>query len=259
MKKSLVEKRFNIVLSIIFVLAVSAAWGLLIYNARGEKAPELEATAPRKQYHGFKLNRAAIARAKQFTVLIANEGFGSKSRGTGILIDNTHVLTCSHVSRHQNSEIWVYFYPSNFYSVATRVYDDPANDLAILELTDGAVDLRVKPVFQEKYAIGEPITIIGNILGAMQWFVGYGIVGGTTGHFLLTDGLVLGGDSGGPWINEAGEVVAISDFSYEEEDGRPMGINGGISAKTVNEVLFRWRLISSLDHLQGESTASRKI
>lgn len=259
MKRSKFEKRYSLLGATLLVITVVAAWGTLIWNAKPEETPELKTHVPLVRYHGYKLNPASIAKAKQFTVLVSVEGFAGHSRGTGVLLDSHHVLTCSHVARHRNGELWVYFYPSNAYSVAKVVYDDFENDLAVLELTDGAVDLQVKPTFQEKYTIGEPITIIGNILGSMKWFVGYGIIGGTTGHFLLTDGLVLGGDSGGPWINEKGEIVAISDFGYEEE-GRPIGINGGVSAKTVNETLKKWRLFEALDNLQGETTTvSRKI
>lgn len=141
--------------------------------------------------------------------------------------------------------------------MAKVVFDDYSNDLAVLELTDGAFYMPYRPTFQEKYVVGEPITIIGNILGSMRWFVGYGIISGDMDDkFLLTDGLVLGGDSGGPWINEKGEIVAISDFGFEE-NGQPLGINGGVSAKRVRETLGKWR--SSLDNLQGEKSRSGKI
>jgi S1-C subfamily serine protease len=201
---------------------------------RAVKIPKVTAKAPTTRYHGYELNHAAINKAKSFTVLISAEGFSPKYRGTGILLDETHVLTCAHVSHPEENELWVYIYPGYLVDRAKVLYLDEAKDLALLELQI--------PVAGGEYATfttstydGEPITIIGNILGGMQWFVSYGIISGRTERDLLTDGLVLGGDSGGPWIDEAGRVVAVSDWGLLTKNGNAMGINGGISAATVRK------------------------
>lgn len=185
--------------------------------------------APTTRYHGYELNRIAIANAKKFTVLISNEGYFGVSRGTGVLIDATHVLTCAHVA---TDNAWIYPYPGRIVVHAKIQRMDKAHDLAIM-LLDRSVLLDHYATFQEATYDGEPITIIGNALGGMQWFVSYGIVSGNFDSFILTDGTVMHGNSGGPWINELGQVVAISDWGLEIPKGHDVGLNGGVSAAVI--------------------------
>lgn len=231
----------------VFVLGV----GLLQLKGGFIRKPTVRAKAPTVRYHGAKLNQAAIRRAKLFTVLISAEGFGGISRGTGVLIDPRHVLTCAHVALHGNDETLVYFYPGYMLAKGRTVFADRSKDLAILEIDVPAAGAPV-PVFQEAHFDGEPITIMGNILGSMQWFVGYGIISGGNERDLYTDGLVKGGDSGGPWINEEGEIVALSDWTLGTKGGETLGISGGISAKAVNEFLQDWKHPSLLQMLLGK-------
>lgn len=216
------------------------------------RQPHIKVSTPKVRYHGYLLNHKAIQHAKQLTVLISAEGFGGIERGTGVILDATHILTCDHVASNSGDETLVYFYPGWIYAHAHTVYADRSKDLAIME-----IDVPVRgvqwPVFQEEYFDGQPVTIIGNILGSMKWFVSYGIISGENSRDLYTDGLILGGNSGGPWINDKGEIVALSDWGLEEH-GVPVGINGGISAKTINQFLRDWKkpgLQSFLDMLQG--------
>lgn len=228
-------------------LLLLAAACVLYY--RFHSVPKPVVTAPKTRQHGYLLNHAAIHRAKLFTVLISGEGFGGIERGTGVILDAKHILTCAHVAFHRNEETFVYFYPGYLVARAHTIYADPGKDLAVMEL-DVEVNGAPVPVFQENYYDGQPITIIGNILGSMKWFIGYGIISGENERDLYTDGLVLGGDSGGPWINDSGEIVALSDWGLQEH-GHNMGINGGISAKIINQFLRSWKAPSLLDQLFG--------
>ncbi len=233
-------------------LRLFLAFALLTYGytVLRDPRPHVKAKVPVVRYHGYELNQKAIHTAKLFTVLIAGEGFATKGRGTGILLDPTHVLTCAHVALMGSEETWVYFYPGYVSARGKTVFANRSEDLAILELDVPANGAPV-PVFQENHFDGEPVTIMGNILGCMKWFVGYGIISGETGQYLLTDGLVRGGDSGGPWINEKGEIVAISDWGLESGDGKELGISGGVSAETINKFLKAWKNPNLLDILMG--------
>ncbi len=112
---------------------------------------------------------------------------------------------------------------------------DPSNDLLVLTL-ESSVTVRHAPVWQPETALGEPITIIGNALGGMQWIVTKGVISGETQGFLLTDGLINPGNSGGPWFNAKGEIVAITDWGIGPEP-HVHGISGGVSAKAVIRML----------------------
>ena len=211
-----------------------------------KEPPKRRIAAPTTRYHGYELNRLAISRAKDFTVLLSNEGFGGVGRGTGVLIDSTHVLTCAHMIDGPNDDMWVFPYPADIVVKGKPVAIDKGDDLLVLELS--------KPVIRQHYATfmdmhydGEPITIIGNTMGSMKWFISFGIVSGDWRGYILTDGVLYGGNSGGPWINEKGEVVALTDFTFIYR-GKDSGVHGGVSAKTINAFLTSWKTLE-LDQL----------
>jgi S1-C subfamily serine protease len=230
-------------------LAILLLLGLGIGGWIKEKrTPRPRAKAPTTRYHGYELNRQAINTTKSFTVLISNEGFGGVSRGTGILIDATHVLTCAHMVEGLHDDLWVFPHPIGVVAKGTPIFMDRKDDLAILEL-NMAVIVPHYAIFQEMHYDGEPITIIGNTMGSMKWFVSFGIVSGEFENFLLTDGVLYGGNSGGPWVNEQGEVVALTDWTLLYH-GAESGVHGGVSAKTIHAFLKAWKAPNFFQLLQ---------
>lgn len=211
--------------------------GIMLYRANRTIVPA--AKVPSTRYHGYELNRLAIHKAKDFTVLISNEDFGGVGRGTGVLIDATHVLTCAHMVEGPLDDMWIFPYPGGIVAKGKPVFVNRGVDLAILELNK-AVPLEHYAVFQEMHYDGQPITIIGNTMGSMKWFVSFGIVSGEWESFLLTDGMLYGGNSGGPWINEQGEIVALTDWTLIHK-GTESGVHGGVAAKTIHEFLQAWK------------------
>lgn len=197
------------------------------------KQPRLHQPLVRKT--GYPIHHQAIEHMKMLTVLISNEGFGGVSRGTGVLVDNMHVLTCAHMI-DPGSEMWIYLYPGEVVLRGTVERTGPY-DLALIKLNS------VLPTpqggfaqFNEHHGDGQPITVIGNMLGSMKWMVSYGVISTTIPHYLITDALIHGGNSGGPWINEAGEIVALTDWGLQPGETE-LGVNGGISAQTIDEFL----------------------
>lgn len=182
---------------------------------------------------------SVITDTREDTVLISNEGLDGAGRGTGVLLDATHVLTCAHMVRSSEDRFFIYTYPVAKVTLAKFEYGNLANDLAILVL-DSSVTVRHTPEFVDG-SVGDNIYVVGNALGSMKWYVTRGIVSGAEGHFLLTDAQIHPGNSGGPWINNSGQIVALTDWTLIGRDGIPTGINGGISAKTINEFLEEWK------------------
>jgi S1-C subfamily serine protease len=230
------------------ISAILVLLGLGLGGYMKSHQPKLRVKAPVTRYHGYEINRLAINKAKGFTVLISNEGFGGVGRGTGVVIDSTHVLTCAHMVEGADTDMWLYPYPGGLVLKGKPVLVDRNHDLAIIEL-DKKVELDHYAVFQEMHYDGEPITIIGNTLGGMRWFVSFGIVSGEYESFLLTDGVLYGGNSGGPWINEQGEVVALTDWTLVNK-GVETGVHGGIAAKTIEAFLKSWKNPSVLEIFQ---------
>jgi S1-C subfamily serine protease len=175
-----------------------------------------------------------IEKAKSQTVLISVEGFLGGIRGSGVLIDPTHVLTCFHMINDGRQEFHIYTYPLGKVIKAHAESGDKYNDLAILVLESSA-PFKSKPVFTEKHNDGEHIYIIGNALGSMHWYVTSGILSGEEMGFLLTDATMHHGNSGGPWINDKGEIVGLSDWGLENKQQSVIGVNGAVSSKVINE------------------------
>lgn len=176
-----------------------------------------------------------IENMKKMTVLITSEGFLAGGRGSGILIDSMTVLTCAHMASAVDDEFFIYTYP---FGVVTKAYVldvDMANDLLTLRL-EKPVKLSVKPVFQPKIEDGDNITVVGNTAGAMKWYVTRGIITGRERAYLMTDAQVHPGNSGGPWFNDKGEIVGISDWGLR----RFPEIAGGVSSKTIKDTMKRW-------------------
>lgn len=175
---------------------------------------------------------------RELTVLITNNSLGEMGAGTGVIIDPTHVLTCFHLIESPRDEFIVYTYPLGRIVKAHIEGGSKFDDLAILVL-ESSVPVRMPPIFQEKVEEGEPVTVIGNALGGMLWFVTKGVISGSSQGYLLTDALINPGNSGGPWVNAKGEIVAITDWGIGPEP-HIHGLSGGVSAKVINGFLDAW-------------------
>lgn len=179
-----------------------------------------------------KTQEQVIENAMKFTVMVTNEGFtGSGARGSGVLLNETTVLTCFHMLEAPDDTLYIYTYPFGQVIKAHPDMVDRARDIAFLKL-ETPVRMRVKPVFQTKVALGEHVYAIGNALGAMQWTVSSGIISAKERGFILTDMQINPGNSGGPWINEKGEIVGLTDWRIGPMKHIP-GIAGAIDGKVL--------------------------
>ena len=184
-----------------------------------------------------------LQRAVKQTVLISNDSLQGVGRGTGILLDSTHVLTCAHLSHDSKDRYLVYTYPLKEVITGRWEARSEAEDLMILIL-DSSATVTSTPIFEDSWTLGEPVYVIGQALGGMEWFVSHGVISGEDHEFLLTDAVLEHGNSGGPWINEQGAIIAMSDWLLPET-----GVRGGISAKVINHFLERYKHRNDLNDL----------
>lgn len=196
--------------------------------------PKPKTKAPDPKYSQV-ISTSTVRDVQDFTVLIANENMGERWRGTGILLSSMTVLTCAHVIPKDKSTktLWIYPYPGDQVVHAKLKFINYPNDLALLELITPAPGHKA-PVFAEKAQIGEPIVSVGNIQGYMMWFASFGIISGEHDRWVLSDAMIRGGNSGGPWTNAKGEIVALTDVGWKEEDG---SIAGGVPTQTLQKFL----------------------
>ena len=213
-----------------------------IIGVKLDSGPHPAAKAPDPRYGIPAISSQVVEDTKGFTVLISNETMDGISRGSGILLSSTTVMTCAHVLPEDKTikglrHMWIYPYPGDRVVHAAKVkFVNYPNDIALIELSSPVIVSKY-PVFARRVTIGEPILGSGNILGYMMWFVSYGIITGEHQRWILTDATIHGGNSGGPWVNARGEVVAMTDVGWRDRNGADTGISGGVPAGDLQEFL----------------------
>jgi serine protease Do len=156
--------------------------------------------------------------------------FGTESTGsaagTGFIISESgYIMTNKHVVENAKT-VNVTLSNGKTYKNVTIVGTDPLNDSAILKVSDPKDFVAVKLGDSKTINVGQQVIVIGNALGEYSNSVTSGIVSGTgrelvasdsTGSMqerltdmIQTDAAINGGNSGGPIVNAAGEVIGIA-------------------------------------------------
>ena len=152
--------------------------------------------------------------------------YESEAAGTGIIVSSDgYILTNKHVIDDAKT-ITVVLADGTTYKSVKLVATDPLNDVAYLKISDVS-DLKAAKLGDSKtITAGQQVIAIGNALGQYQNTVTSGIVSGTgrslvasdsTGSsseklsdMIQTDAAINSGNSGGPLVNAAGEVIGIN-------------------------------------------------
>lgn len=153
---------------------------------------------------------ATITNANHSVVMIT----GDQSIGSGVILTSTGlVLTNSHVVRAGSDQWTVRFsngqeFPAQVLAVGSR-QQGIQNDLALVQV-QGVRNLPVAQFSEDALQPGDPVWAIGAPYGRAEVI--------TQGEFrqITRDGVILSttevhpGNSGGPLLNQAGEVVGIN-------------------------------------------------
>ena len=183
--------------------------------------------------------------------IVSSRFFGQhteRGAGSGILIDDKgYIATNNHVIENAQS-IYVELHDGRIFS-ANIVGTDPFSDLAVVKID--AVDLPyVYWGDSSSLSLGEWVLAIGNALGEGV-IVTHGIVsslnvsvnvGGNVLYGLIqTDAAVNPGNSGGPLVNMAGEVIGITSVKIVAPgvEGMSFAISSD-EAKPIIEALIRY-------------------
>lgn len=153
------------------------------------------------------------------------ESTGSAA-GTGIIVSSDgYVLTNKHVIDGA-TKIYVVLDNGTVYNDVSLVATDPLNDVAFLKINNAENLSAAKLGDSKTITTGQQVIAIGNALGQYQNTVTSGIISGT-GRSLVatdsnyqsaetltdmiqTDAAINSGNSGGPLVNAAGEVIGIN-------------------------------------------------
>lgn len=167
------------------------------------------------------------------------------SQGTGFLwTEDGLIITNAHVIEELDQTILAKFHDGTVLE-AKRKLVDPFLDLAILDVEGhGFPALRFASA---KPAVGSPVVVIGNAFGYSN-SVSAGIISGVDRpspyhaiiHYpsLQTDAAINHGNSGGPILNSAGEVVAVATWTEmkDETDSIAFGIPADLVLATLKRV-----------------------
>ena len=150
----------------------------------------------------------------------------SQAAGTGfILSSDGYIATNKHVVANA-TKIGVILDDGSTYEDVELIGTDPINDFAIVKIKDVKNLTPVKIGDSKTTNIGQQVVAIGNALGTYQNSVTSGIISGkgrsltasdssrttyeTLSDMIQTDAAINGGNSGGPLVNAAGEVIGIN-------------------------------------------------
>jgi S1-C subfamily serine protease len=166
--------------------------------------------------------------------------------GSGFVIDKAgHIVTNQHVVAGAKT-VEVSF--SDNESLKARVVGvDPSTDVAVLQ-----VDARSRALTplvlgaSDSLQVGDPVVAIGNPFG-LDRSITAGIVsalqrpitapnGFTIDHVIQTDAALNHGNSGGPLLNAAGEVVGVSSQIQTAGSNGSVGVGFAIPINTVKDV-----------------------
>lgn len=224
-----------------------AGFGLSVYNFLGGKRP----------YYNFydgnstsfiegsiadiadQVSKSVVSIVTETT---KNDYFGrstsSSAAGTGMIVTSDgYILTNKHVVDGAK-KINVVTHDGTTYTDVTLVGTDPLNDVAFVKINN-VNDLTPVTLGDSKtLQTGQQVIAIGNALGQYQNTVTQGIISGTgrslvatdssnyanyerLSDMIQTDAAINSGNSGGPLINAAGQVIGINTAVYS--DGNNIG------------------------------------
>lgn len=152
--------------------------------------------------------------------------YDTSAAGTGIIVTGDgYILTNKHVVEGASKATVILDDGTSFENVEI-VATDPLNDVAFLKIKDVS-ELSAAVLGDSKTInVGQQVIAIGNALGEYQNTVTSGIVSGTgrsvtasdaSGYnvetltdMIQTDAAINSGNSGGPLVNAAGEVIGVN-------------------------------------------------
>ncbi len=173
--------------------------------------------------------------------------------GSGVIIDsNGYIATNNHVI--DNAEELLVTLADGEEVAAEVVGTDPATDLAVIKINRTGLPAAGFSD-SDQLQVGELAIAIGNPLGlAFQQSVTVGVVsaldrsiriGEQTFSFIQTDAAINAGNSGGPLVNAAGDVIGINTakINVPGVEGMGFAIPSNTVKKIVNDLIEHGRII----------------
>ncbi len=161
------------------------------------------------------------------------------SQGTGFIIDEDgYIITNYHVM--QNAQAATITTSDDTNHVVSFVGYDPDFDIALLKISGTYNELELGD--SNDVQVGERVIAMGNPLG-LGFSVTQGIVSGVHRRgpngldvYIQTDAALNPGNSGGPLINNKGEVIGINNFKVGSAEGLGFALESNFIKQAVNDI-----------------------
>ncbi len=230
----------------ITMVAALAGFGLSIYNFFHESPTTFSYIGNDGNSANFTEGSIAETAAKvtpgvvSIVTEIQTTGFfgqssTSSAAGTGMIVtEDGYVLTNKHVISDATS-VSVVLDDGTTYDKVKLVGVDPLNDVAFLKIQDAKGLPTVTLGDSKTISVGQQVIAIGNALGQFQNTITAGVISGTgrsitatdssyssaetLTDMIQTDAAINSGNSGGPLVNAAGQVIGINTATSSDADG----------------------------------------
>src|SRR4051812_14767057 len=184
------------------------------------------------------------------------QGQESKAQGSGWVYDTDgHIITNQHVVSGATS-VHVRFSDGTVHP-ATVVASDPSTDLAVIKVSMPASQLHPLSLGDSnKVQVGDGVVAIGSPFG-LQNTVTWGIVSalhrqmtapsGFYENAIQTDAAVNHGNSGGPLLNMAGQVIGVN-TQIESDSGGNEGVAFAVPSATIRTIVGQILSTGKVEH-----------
>jgi S1-C subfamily serine protease len=181
----------------------------------------------------------------------------ASGQGSGFVFDaEGHIVTNHHVVDGAQS-VSVRFWDGSTYD-ATIVGTDPSTDLAVIKV-DAPADVLLPLALGDSnsLSVGESVVAIGSPFG-LEGTLTSGVVSAlnremtspnnfTISNSIQTDAAINHGNSGGPLLNGAGEVIGVN-TQIKSDSGGSDGIGFAIPSSTVSSIVPQIISSGSVEH-----------
>jgi putative serine protease PepD len=206
----------------------------------------------------------------EITVSMSSSPYGgqAEAQGSGFVYDTAgHVITNEHVVEGANG-ISVRFWNGATYK-ATLVGTDPSTDVAVIKVNAPASVLHPIALGDSSAVqVGQNVVAIGSPYG-LEETVTAGIVSAlhremtapnnfTIADSIQTDAAINHGNSGGPLLNMAGQVIGIN-AQIKSDSGENTGVGFAVPSNTVRSIVTQLLTNGNVRHAYlgvGIATAS---
>jgi putative serine protease PepD len=181
----------------------------------------------------------------------------AQGQGSGFVYDaEGHVVTNDHVVEGAE-QVSVRFWDGSTYD-ATVVGTDPSTDLAVIKVDAPASALKPLELGDStQLSVGEGVVALGSPFG-LEGTATSGIVsalnremtspnGFTISNSIQTDAAINHGNSGGPLLNAAGQVIGVN-TQIKSDSGGNDGIGFAVPSSTVAEIVPQIVSSGSVEH-----------